>query len=55
MSFSVIYSIGYNYCFSFAFVSQCGAGGCLIELAQELLVIMVGKQLINNIQEFIFP
>uniref|UniRef100_A0A3B5AXA3 Anoctamin n=1 Tax=Stegastes partitus TaxID=144197 RepID=A0A3B5AXA3_9TELE len=31
---------------------DCGAGGCLIELAQELLVIMVGKQLINNIQEF---
>uniref|UniRef100_A0A8D2ZZD4 Anoctamin n=1 Tax=Scophthalmus maximus TaxID=52904 RepID=A0A8D2ZZD4_SCOMX len=30
---------------------DCGAGGCLIELAQELLVIMVGKQLINNIQE----
>uniref|UniRef100_A0A4W6EYE4 Anoctamin n=1 Tax=Lates calcarifer TaxID=8187 RepID=A0A4W6EYE4_LATCA len=24
---------------------DCGAGGCLIELAQELLVIMVGKQL----------
>ncbi|XP_020513581.2 anoctamin-7 [Labrus bergylta] len=34
---------------------DCGAGGCLIELAQELLVIMVGKQLINNIQEFIYP
>uniref|UniRef100_A0A7N8XM71 Anoctamin n=1 Tax=Mastacembelus armatus TaxID=205130 RepID=A0A7N8XM71_9TELE len=34
---------------------DCGAGGCLIELAQEMLVIMVGKQLINNIQEFIVP
>ncbi|XP_031159665.1 anoctamin-7 isoform X3 [Sander lucioperca] len=34
---------------------DCGAGGCLIELAQELLVIMVGKQLINNIYEFIVP
>ncbi|XP_068441342.1 anoctamin-7 [Clinocottus analis] len=34
---------------------DCGAGGCLIELAQELLVIMVGKQLINNAQEFICP
>uniref|UniRef100_A0A8C4D902 Anoctamin n=1 Tax=Dicentrarchus labrax TaxID=13489 RepID=A0A8C4D902_DICLA len=34
---------------------ECGAGGCLIELAQELLVIMVGKQLINNVQEFILP
>ncbi|MGH0170300.1 UNVERIFIED_CONTAM: hypothetical protein FKN15_063990 [Acipenser sinensis] len=34
---------------------ECGAGGCLIELAQELLVIMVGKQVINNVQEFILP
>lgn len=34
---------------------ECGAGGCLIELAQELLIIMVGKQIINNVQEFITP
>lgn len=34
---------------------DCGSGGCLIELAQELLVIMVGKQLINNVQEFVCP
>ncbi|XP_069474206.1 anoctamin-7 isoform X2 [Ambystoma mexicanum] len=34
---------------------ECSPGGCLIELAQELLVIMVGKQVINNIQEFIVP
>uniref|UniRef100_A0A673A0P0 Anoctamin n=1 Tax=Sphaeramia orbicularis TaxID=375764 RepID=A0A673A0P0_9TELE len=34
---------------------DCGAGGCLIELAQEMLVIMVGKQLINNIKEFVSP
>ncbi|XP_068601416.1 anoctamin-7 [Brachionichthys hirsutus] len=34
---------------------DCGGGGCLVELAQELLVIMVGKQLINNVQEFIVP
>ncbi|XP_076590531.1 anoctamin-7 [Chaetodon auriga] len=34
---------------------DCGAGGCLIELAQELLVIMMGKQMINNMQEFIIP
>lgn len=34
---------------------DCGAGGCLIELAQELLVIMVGKQIINNVQEFVTP
>ncbi|XP_069752519.1 anoctamin-7-like isoform X2 [Narcine bancroftii] len=34
---------------------SCGSGGCLIELAQELLVIMVGKQLVNNVQEFVIP
>ncbi|TRY58070.1 hypothetical protein DNTS_022712, partial [Danionella cerebrum] len=34
---------------------DCGSSGCLIELAQELLVIMVGKQVINNIQEFVMP
>ncbi|XP_063320120.1 anoctamin-7 isoform X1 [Pelmatolapia mariae] len=34
---------------------DCGAGGCLIELAQQLFIIMVGKQLINNVQEFILP
>ncbi|GCC33869.1 hypothetical protein chiPu_0012340 [Chiloscyllium punctatum] len=36
-------------------IRWCGAGGCLIELAQELLVIMVGKQIINNTQEFVIP
>ncbi|NXS99153.1 ANO7 protein, partial [Jacana jacana] len=34
---------------------ECGPGGCFIELAQELLVIMVGKQLINNVQEVAIP
>ncbi|XP_016059095.1 PREDICTED: anoctamin-7 [Miniopterus natalensis] len=34
---------------------ECAAGGCLIELAQELLVIMVGKQIINNMQEMLVP
>lgn len=34
---------------------QCGPGGCLIELAEQLFIIMVGKQIINNIQEFIIP
>ncbi|XP_077396596.1 anoctamin-7 isoform X2 [Festucalex cinctus] len=50
--------IGYpgNYITLFGVRNEdCGAGGCLIELAQELLVIMVGKQLINNIQEFVCP
>ncbi|XP_059807932.1 anoctamin-7 [Hypanus sabinus] len=34
---------------------DCGPGGCLIELAQQLFIIMVGKQIINNIQEFVIP
>ncbi|XP_058155689.1 anoctamin-7 isoform X3 [Dasypus novemcinctus] len=34
---------------------ECAAGGCLMELAQELLVIMVGKQAINNVQEILVP
>ncbi|XP_075234460.1 anoctamin-7-like [Lycorma delicatula] len=34
---------------------DCSAGGCLIELAQQLAVIMVGKQIINNAQEILLP
>ncbi|XP_072653145.1 anoctamin-7 isoform X1 [Canis lupus baileyi] len=34
---------------------ECAAGGCLVELAQELLVIMVGKQVVNNVQEVLVP
>ncbi|XP_031422222.1 anoctamin-7 isoform X1 [Clupea harengus] len=34
---------------------DCGPGGCLIELAEQLFIIMVGKQLINNMQEFVIP
>nr|CAD7460341.1 unnamed protein product [Timema tahoe] len=33
----------------------CSAGGCLIELAQQLAVIMIGKQIINNAQEILVP
>ncbi|XP_027001436.2 anoctamin-7 [Tachysurus fulvidraco] len=50
--------VGYpgNYNTLFGIRSEdCGASGCLIELAQELLVIMVGKQVINNVQEFVLP
>ena len=36
-------------------VVQCQNGGCLIELAQQLAVIMVGKQIINNAQELLVP
>ncbi|XP_049779598.1 anoctamin-7-like isoform X7 [Schistocerca gregaria] len=34
---------------------DCSAGGCLIELAQQLAVIMIGKQIINNAQEILVP
>ncbi|XP_046671611.1 anoctamin-7-like isoform X2 [Homalodisca vitripennis] len=34
---------------------DCSAGGCLIELAQQLAVIMIGKQIINNAQEILLP
>ncbi|BFZ23683.1 hypothetical protein BsWGS_26722 [Bradybaena similaris] len=34
---------------------ECNNGGCLIELAQQLGVIMIGKQMINNAQEIIVP
>ncbi|XP_071511474.1 anoctamin-7-like [Diadema antillarum] len=33
----------------------CGSGGCLVELAQQLFIIMVGKQMINNVQEVAIP
>ncbi|KAK3743463.1 hypothetical protein RRG08_011307 [Elysia crispata] len=34
---------------------ECSNGGCLIELAQQLAVIMIGKQIINNAQEILIP
>ncbi|CAI9741493.1 anoctamin-7 isoform X1 [Octopus vulgaris] len=34
---------------------ECSNGGCLMELAQQLAVIMIGKQIINNFQEMIIP
>lgn len=36
-------------------ILQCGPGGCLIELAQQLFIIMVGKQMVSNVQEFFVP
>ena len=43
-----------DFMISFVFF-QCSNGGCLIELAQQLAVIMVGKQIINNAQEIVIP
>ncbi|KAL9970224.1 hypothetical protein ACROYT_G022562 [Oculina patagonica] len=34
---------------------QCSPGGCLMELAQQLAVIMIGKQVIGNVQEVLVP
>ncbi|XP_023932129.1 anoctamin-7 isoform X5 [Lingula anatina] len=34
---------------------ECNQAGCLVELAQQLGVIMIGKQVINNAQEILVP
>lgn len=34
---------------------ECNNGGCLVELAQQLAIIMIGKQIINNAQEILVP
>ncbi|EEC18596.1 conserved hypothetical protein, partial [Ixodes scapularis] len=39
-------------CFLFV---QCSGSDCLSELAQQLAIIMVGKQMINNAQEILVP
>ncbi|RWS22487.1 anoctamin-7-like protein, partial [Leptotrombidium deliense] len=45
-----------NYAHLFGYRQEaCGSGSCLIELAQQLFVIMVGKQIINNTQETVIP
>ena len=39
----------------FCFWFQCSPGGCLMELAQQLAIIMIGKQVIGNVQEVLIP
>ncbi|XP_023213768.1 anoctamin-7-like isoform X2 [Centruroides sculpturatus] len=34
---------------------DCNSSGCLMELAQQLAIIMIGKQVINNAQEILLP
>ena len=34
---------------------ECDAAGCFYELSLNLIIIMVGKQLINNFMEIGFP
>ncbi len=41
--------------FSDRFSFQCGQGGCLMELAIQLGIIMIGKQIGTNIQEIMWP
>ncbi|XP_072036734.1 LOW QUALITY PROTEIN: anoctamin-7-like [Amphiura filiformis] len=50
--------VGYpgNYVYIFGLRNEdCANGGCLVELAQQLVVIMIGKQMINNCQEVAVP
>ncbi|CAF0799103.1 unnamed protein product [Brachionus calyciflorus] len=37
------------------FIEKCDQSGCLSELSIQLAIIMVGKQIFNNIQEFLYP
>jgi len=36
-------------------IVQCQSNSCLCELAINLSIVMIGKQLINNTQEFLLP
>ncbi|KAK6640619.1 hypothetical protein RUM44_012315 [Polyplax serrata] len=50
--------VGYpgNYVYIFNMRNEeCEEGGCLIELAQQLAIIMIGKQVINNFMEVGMP
>ncbi|KAI2648075.1 Anoctamin-5 [Labeo rohita] len=54
--------VGYpgNYAYMFGEWSglrneECEAGGCLIELTTQLVIVMVGKQVWGNIQEALVP
>ncbi|CAF1156581.1 unnamed protein product [Adineta ricciae] len=36
------------------FTEQCDPAGCLVELSIQFIIIMVGKQIINNLLEFFY-
>ena len=36
-------------------VDECATYGCLFGLTIQLAIIMVGKQILNNVQEISFP
>lgn len=37
------------------FIFQCNPAGCLFELLLQLAIIMVGKQVLNNLLEIVLP
>uniref|UniRef100_H2YZM2 Anoctamin n=1 Tax=Ciona savignyi TaxID=51511 RepID=H2YZM2_CIOSA len=45
----------YNYLFGEWRWEECDAGGCMYELSIQLIIIMFGKQLWNNIVELVLP
>ena len=47
------YPGNYNRIFGYR-LEEC-TGGCLAELSQQLIIIMIGKQIISNMIEFIIP
>ena len=34
---------------------NCDTSGCFFELSIQLMVVMIGKQLMNNVLEFLIP
>lgn len=42
-------------CSALCFVLQCDPSGCIVDLFIQLLVVMVGKQFINNCKELLIP
>ncbi|XP_062505132.1 anoctamin-7-like isoform X2 [Corticium candelabrum] len=48
------YPCHYNLLFGYR-QEECAAGGCFYELAQQLLIILLGKQIFSNFMEFVTP
>lgn len=44
----------YNYFAGFK-ADNCDTSGCFFELSIQLMVVMIGKQLMNNVIEFLIP
>lgn len=39
----------------FYIIKKCEPSGCMTELTIQIVIILVGKQLLNNAQEIILP